>query len=187
MSELVRQKRSAALAARRILSGAENDLIANGVREGTDRARRIRRASARVDTYRAEIVSKARLEERTGRRIERFTGTQMIEKVVRDGCIRVIPGRFDTAVHPFLFFRGALRAGRATARAWAARALHRRRRHPHDFLGHAIRFLFKRIGGLADAQLRLNGPCAKKSLDAAIADRALQPVHRVEIASSCLQ
>jgi hypothetical protein len=45
---------------------------------------------------------------------------------------------------------------------------------------HAVRFLFKRITGPADAQLRLNGACAKQSLDASIANRPLQLLPRVE-------
>jgi hypothetical protein len=104
MNELVRQKRQATPAARSILAGAENDLIAHGVRSGTDRARRIRRARAGVDAYCAEIVAKARFEERAGGRIQRFAGPQIIKEVVGDRCIDVVPGRFDAALHQLLLF-----------------------------------------------------------------------------------
>src|SRR6185369_13649155 len=90
MSQLVGQQTITAIGVRRVLSGAENDVVAHRVRQCVDRVGRLRRTRVRVHAHVAEVVSETRLEPRARRWVERQSGR--VQHVVDDrgqpvGCV----------------------------------------------------------------------------------------------------
>jgi hypothetical protein len=67
-----------------------------------------------------------------------------------------------------------LRLTLGTRSTACALALQFRFRHPHDLIGHSIRFLLVRIVGLADRKLCLKRSRVEQSLDGEIAGEVLR-------------
>src|SRR5882672_7687940 len=132
--ELVREQQLARGRGRLILAPRERDVAAE--REGSRAERRsgLRGHVVRVYAHASEVLTEARLEERTRAVIERRAASELRRKRKarrrrgRRGC--------RLALHPLLGL--ALRARRAARRARGAFPLHGRPRRPHDAIGDAV-------------------------------------------------
>jgi len=137
---------------RGIVSGTEYDMGVNRVGQSVDVSRRLLGIPVRMHADITELSPEPRLKEGAGGRSQRLSRRGQHRA---DRCRRLTthaPLRLPRHRHPFVLTR---RAKRPTDGASRTLPLDKRRRHPHDLIGHPIGFLLIWIAWFTDGQFGL--------------------------------